>query len=64
MTETITLSKYASAKEICTLFNISKQTIHRLSQGGKFPKPIKFGRCLRWNVESVKNWLNQQEQGE
>lgn len=64
MNEVMTLSKYATAKEICELCNISKTSVHTLSKLGKFPKPIKFGRAVRWNMEHVKAWLEQQEKGE
>ncbi|MFU2060105.1 helix-turn-helix transcriptional regulator, partial [Avibacterium volantium] len=62
MTETITLSRYANAKEVCALLGISKTAIHKYSKSGTFPKPIKIGNCLRWNMESVRAWIAKQEQ--
>lgn len=63
MEEKITLSKYATAREIGQLLNISRAGVHKLSKSGDFPQPVKIGRSLRWSVETVKNWLEQQQGG-
>lgn len=57
MTETVTLSKFATASEIASLFNLSRSSVHKLSKKGEFPKPLQIGRCLRWNVEDVQQWI-------
>lgn len=62
MTEIITLSRYAKAKELCDLLGISKTALHKYSKDGTFPEPIKIGRSLRWNMENVQAWIAQQEQ--
>lgn len=62
MTETVTLSKFATASEIAGLFNLSRSSVHKLSKNGEFPKPLKIGRCLRWNIQAVKQWINTQQQ--
>ncbi|WP_386692522.1 MULTISPECIES: helix-turn-helix transcriptional regulator [unclassified Lonepinella] len=60
--ETITLSVYATAKEICKLLHLSRAKLYTMANAGEFPPPLKLGRALRWRVSTVKNWLDQQEQ--
>jgi len=39
--------------EICHDFQISRQTVKRLYQAGRIPRPYKFGRLLRFPREDT-----------
>lgn len=32
---------------------------YKLIQDGRFPKPIKLGRCSRWYKSEVESWVQQ-----
>jgi len=51
-------TSYAPAKFFCTKFSISRSTWWRLStKSANFPTPIRFGRSVRWEIESVYAFL-------
>jgi len=45
------------APGLATLLDISERQVHRLDSGGKLPAPITLGRCKRWDVQGIKDWL-------
>jgi excisionase family DNA binding protein len=49
-----TLPPYLTAREICEALRVSKPTLYRNIQRGRFPEPIKFGRTSRWPLDAVK----------
>ena len=44
-------------KEITKLTGLTDKWFYKLIQGGRFPKPIKFGRSSRWQKSKVEAWL-------
>lgn len=53
---------WATTAEILTLLDISRRTLSHLQQTNDFPKPIRLGyKLLRWNIEEVKNWIEEKE---
>ena len=49
----------ATAAQFCTKYQVSRTTWWRWSQSPGFPEPIRFGRSVRWNAESVEAFLTQ-----
>jgi len=49
-------------KEVATMFRMSERNIHRLVASGRFPKPIRIGRSLRWLKSVLSEFLYQQNQ--
>lgn len=47
--------------QFCTRYQVSRTTWWRWSQTDGFPKPVRFGRSVRWPVEAVESFLTQQE---
>jgi predicted DNA-binding transcriptional regulator AlpA len=39
------------------LMSVSPRTIRRLADAGHGPKPVRVGRCLRWRLDEVADWL-------
>lgn len=58
--EQITLSTYATPKEVSQLLQADETTIARWSKAGKFPKPIKIGRLVRYKTAEIKAFLERQ----
>ena len=45
--------------DVVAVTRLSRSTIYRLIQAGKFPKPIKLTeRASGWRYEAVEEWLN------
>ncbi|MCP4612710.1 MAG: hypothetical protein GY845_28775 [Planctomycetes bacterium] len=46
------------ANDLAKMLSVSPRHIWRLKAGEKLPKPIKFGRCVRWILSDIQYWLN------
>ncbi len=55
---------YLDVQEVAKRFNVGALTIRRLTAAGKFPKPIRVGRQLRWALVNVELWESKQRQPE
>ncbi len=45
------------ADALATLLCISPRQVSRLNSAGKLPPSITLGRCRRWRVDEVREWL-------
>ena len=52
---------YGTSAQLCTLYQVSRTTWWRWSQMPGFPRPVRFGRSVRWPVEAVEAFLTPQE---
>jgi len=43
--------------EAAKQLKICEKTLKTLARAGKAPKPIRFGRSVRWNAEELRAWL-------
>ena len=49
-------------KELLELLGVSRMTLHRWIEAGRFPQPLKAnGRTFGFNYNSVIEWMNQLE---
>jgi len=46
-----------SARELSDLLDISERHVWRMNAERKLPKPIRIGRCTRWGMKQIKQWL-------
>ena len=51
----------ATAAQLCAKYQVSRSTWWRWSKIPGFPIPIRFGRFVRWDPESVESFLRSQE---
>ena len=51
----------ATAAQLCARYQVSRSTWWRWSKTPGFPEPIRFGRSVRWEPESVESFLLSQE---
>lgn len=51
----------ATAAQLCAKYQVSRSTWWRWSKTPGFPEPIRFGRSVRWEPESVESFLRSQE---
>ena len=47
-----------SADELAELLGISSRHVWGLNSSGKLPKPVRFGRNVRWSVAELRAWLD------
>ncbi len=52
-----------NAPTVCGLTTLSKPTIYRLIQSGRFPKPLLVGSRSLWRESDIIDWMNAQKQG-
>ena len=49
-------------KEVMELLGVSRMTLHRWIEAGRFPQPLKAnGRTFGFNYNSVIEWMNKLE---
>lgn len=52
---------FATTAQLCNRYQVSRTTWWRWSQTAGFPRPIRFGRSVRWSVEAIEAFLFQQK---
>jgi excisionase family DNA binding protein len=45
------------AAEAARLLGISERHFYKLHSSGRVPKPVRFGRAVRWQVAELHAWL-------
>ena len=45
------------ANELAKILSVSPRHIWRMRAAAKLPKPINFGRCVRWVLSDIQHWL-------
>ncbi|VVM57622.1 hypothetical protein PS645_01085 [Pseudomonas fluorescens] len=52
---------FGTTAQLCTRYQVSRTTWWRWSQMPGFPRAVRFGRSVRWPVESIEAFLTPQE---
>jgi excisionase family DNA binding protein len=50
-------------KTTCEQLSIGTRTAERLMSAGRFVKPVRIGRSVRFRPDDVLTWLNEQTRG-
>ncbi len=45
-------------KAIARMLSTSVRSVWRLKSGGKFPRSVRVGRSVRWDVETIRRWID------
>lgn len=51
------------ATEVATLLGIGERSLARFVKSGRFPKPAKIGKALRFSRQAVQQWIAVQQNG-
>lgn len=54
---TNTPTKLLDVNQVAELLNCSPRHVYRLSDAGRMPKPLRLGSLVRWNRESLNEWI-------
>jgi excisionase family DNA binding protein len=46
-------------RDVAELLGCSTATVRRLADGGRMPMPVKLGWLVRWNRETIEEWIGQ-----
>lgn len=57
MKQLASLGEYANATQLAECLGLSRSGLYALQRRGDFPAGIKLGRCRRWAVSQIKEWL-------
>ena len=52
----VVAAKYLDAEGCAARYGFSSRHWLRLVDGGKAPRPVRFGRLVRWSVDSLDQW--------
>ena len=45
------------AKELAEMLSVSTRHIWRMKSSNKLPRAIEIGKCVRWKLLDITNWL-------
>ena len=45
------------AADVAKMLGISERHLWALNSSGRLPRPVRFGRSVRWPLEELKTWL-------
>jgi len=51
-------------RQLADLLKVSRQHVTHMVDRGEFPPGFKVGRCRRWRIEQVKEFIKQNEGAE
>ena len=46
------------AAEVAELLGVSERHVWALNSSGRLPRPLRFGRSVRWNVRELQAWID------
>ena len=49
-------------RDVAGVLKVSTRGLRKLVADGRFPKPIRVGRLLRWPAAIVQEWIAQQQE--
>lgn len=44
-------------EDVARMLSVSTRTVRRLRQEGRIPQPLIVGRSVRWNRETLMQWI-------
>ena len=56
-TSMLDTSALLDVRQVAALLGCSARHVYRLSDAGKMPRPVKLGVLVRWNRQSVEDWI-------
>ena len=45
------------AADAAKILGISERHLWSLNSSGRLPRPVRFGRAVRWSIEELRAWL-------
>jgi predicted DNA-binding transcriptional regulator AlpA len=46
-----------NARTAAAIVGVSRRSWWRFVAEGRAPKPIRLGRCVRWRLAEIRNWI-------
>jgi excisionase family DNA binding protein len=46
-----------TTKELAEKLGVSERHVYRQRAAGKFPRPKRIGKCVRWNPDDFQDWF-------
>lgn len=54
--------QFLNVGDLCQMLKMNRSTVYRQIQEGKFPAPIKIGKCSRWRYSEIASFLDEKQQ--
>ena len=49
--------RLGTVHDVADVLCVSDRPVYRLKDAGKMPQPIRLGSAVRWDMESVMDWI-------
>lgn len=50
------LSPFMTHNEVIDFAKVSRKTLYRWCQDGRFPRPVRMGGLIRWRLVDIESW--------
>ena len=57
------MKQFVTLKQLAEVFGVSERHLFRQKAAGKMPKPIRIGRCHRWDLEECRKLFSTEKNG-
>jgi predicted DNA-binding transcriptional regulator AlpA len=45
-----------TTRQLAVYLNVSERHLYRQKVAGKLPRPLRIGKCLRWDPQDFEDW--------
>ena len=52
------LTRLLNVKQVASLMAVSTRHIWMLNDAARMPRALKIGRCVRWNMAEITEWID------
>lgn len=52
--------KLLKVEEVCRRIGFGQSKLRALIRSGRFPRPVRVGAAVRWVIEEVDTWIDEQ----
>lgn len=50
-------SELLNVREVAKTLGVCARLVWKMSASGQAPKPVRLGRCVRWRVGELREWI-------
>jgi excisionase family DNA binding protein len=52
------MNQLLTTKQLAQKLGVSERHVYRQLAAGKLPRPVRIGRCIRWDPDDFRDWFN------
>lgn len=57
------MNQLLTTKQLAQKLGVSERHVYRQHAAGKLPRPVRIGRCVRWDADDFRDWFDRGKNG-